>query len=316
MVPYFLAEHPNTAISFLGATFGSPGAGKGFHVNPELDLDPDSRLTHFANTRDVVPALGLNLPDSIDLYLDAAAAVGAILTGSFNQAIGLVAQLVASAGFVAVGSQGASSESGFYDYNGRSLWLDTPLNEWGNTTQEHSMSLYVEEVWRLASLEMQPIFSINGAWPAIDLAHAIVGYRNQANGSFFGQFDFLDGDTWGVDRVEYIVGGVQADALQGGSRGDWMWGLDGKAYAQQYDAAHTQFNAALIELQRAPHNAPLIARNLEMAEIQAGLFDTALGSRNDIAKLTAPRAINVARINERLLELFDEITNQFAGVKV
>ncbi len=95
-----------------------------------------------------------------------------------------------------------------------------------------------------------------------------------------------------------------------------MWGLDGKAYAQQYDAARTQFNAALIELQRAPHNAPLIARNLEMAEIQAGLFDTALGSRNDIAKLTAPRAINVARTNERLLELFDEITNQFAAVKV
>ena len=95
-----------------------------------------------------------------------------------------------------------------------------------------------------------------------------------------------------------------------------MWGLDSKAYAPQYDAARTQFNAALTELQRAPHNAPLIARNLDMAELQAALFDTALGSRNDMAKLSAPRAVNVARTNERLLELFDEITNQFAAVKV
>jgi Type IV pili methyl-accepting chemotaxis transducer N-term len=94
-----------------------------------------------------------------------------------------------------------------------------------------------------------------------------------------------------------------------------MWGLDSKAYAQQYDTARTQFNVALTELQRVQHNAPLITRNLEMAEIQVGLFDTALGARTDIAKLTAPRAVNVARTNERLLELFDEITNQFSAVK-
>ncbi len=94
-----------------------------------------------------------------------------------------------------------------------------------------------------------------------------------------------------------------------------MWGLDSKSYAQQFDTARVQFTAALGELQRVPHNSPLIARNLEMAEIQVGLFDTALGTRNDMAKLTAPRAINVARTNERLLELFDELTNQFAAVK-
>ena len=94
-----------------------------------------------------------------------------------------------------------------------------------------------------------------------------------------------------------------------------MWGQDIKAYSQQFEAARTQFSAALAELQRAPHNSPLIARNLEMAEIQVGLFDTALGSRNEIAKLTTSRAVNVARTNERLLELFDEITNQFSTVK-
>lgn len=52
-----------------------------------------------------------------------------------------------------------------------------------------------------------------------------------------------------------------------------------------------------------------------MAQLQAALFDTALGTHNELAKLTPSRAINVARTNERLLELFDELTNPVAAVK-
>lgn len=94
-----------------------------------------------------------------------------------------------------------------------------------------------------------------------------------------------------------------------------MWGLESKIYTPQFDTARLQFSAALVELQRVPHNSLMIARNLEAAEIQVGLFDSALGARNDIAKLSASRAMNVARTNERLLEIFDELTTQFAAVK-
>jgi len=94
-----------------------------------------------------------------------------------------------------------------------------------------------------------------------------------------------------------------------------MWSHDSKSYAQQFDTARVQFNAALCELQRAAANSSLIAHNLELAEIEVRLFDTALGTHNDMPKLMAPRAINVAPTNQRLLALLDELTNQFAAVK-
>jgi hypothetical protein len=94
-----------------------------------------------------------------------------------------------------------------------------------------------------------------------------------------------------------------------------MWGLDGNVYGEQLDQARKQIYAALDELKRAPHNSPVIARELEQAEIQLGLFDVALGSRADYAALSSSRANNVAKTNERVLELFDGLTAKFAVIQ-
>jgi Type IV pili methyl-accepting chemotaxis transducer N-term len=94
-----------------------------------------------------------------------------------------------------------------------------------------------------------------------------------------------------------------------------MWGMDATAYAKRFDEAHEQFKVALAELKRANHNSVEIARNLDLAETQFGLFDVALGNRRELAKLSPARAANVARTSERLLEVFDDITRQFAAIK-
>jgi hypothetical protein len=95
-----------------------------------------------------------------------------------------------------------------------------------------------------------------------------------------------------------------------------MWGADAKNHGQRFDEAHEQFMSAFTELKRVNHNSIEIARNLELAEIQFGLFDVALGNRRELAKLTTARAANVARTNERLLEIFDDTTRQFAAIKL
>jgi hypothetical protein len=97
---------------------------------------------------------------------------------------------------------------------------------------------------------------------------------------------------------------------------EMMWGMDAKVYGQRFDEAHEQFKVALTELKRVNHNSIDIARNLELAEIQFGLFDVALGNRRELSKLSPARAANVARTSERLLEIFDETTRQFASIKL
>jgi Type IV pili methyl-accepting chemotaxis transducer N-term len=97
---------------------------------------------------------------------------------------------------------------------------------------------------------------------------------------------------------------------------EMMWGMDTKVYGQRFDEAHEQFKVALTELKRVNHNSIDIARNLELAEIQFGLFDVALGNRRELSKLSPARAANVARTSERLLEIFDETTRQFASIKL
>jgi hypothetical protein len=91
-----------------------------------------------------------------------------------------------------------------------------------------------------------------------------------------------------------------------------IWGAEARAYGPQYDTARGQLLAALSDLQRAKANSTAIQRSLEMAEIQAGLFEAALGSRADLSKLTPQRAVNVAKTSERLLELFDDLTKLYS----
>jgi Type IV pili methyl-accepting chemotaxis transducer N-term len=93
-----------------------------------------------------------------------------------------------------------------------------------------------------------------------------------------------------------------------------MWGMDAKVFVKQHETAREQFVSALAELKRSPQKTPQIDRVLEMAETQFGFFDVALGNRSDLARLNPARAANVAKSNERLLELFDELTMQFAGL--
>lgn len=94
-----------------------------------------------------------------------------------------------------------------------------------------------------------------------------------------------------------------------------MWGQDGSAFGQQLDAAQSQFRAAFNTLKSTKLDSMAVARNLELAELQYGFFDSALNPRGDLSRLAPARAANVAKTNERLLELFDELTGQFASVQ-
>jgi hypothetical protein len=94
-----------------------------------------------------------------------------------------------------------------------------------------------------------------------------------------------------------------------------MWGMDARAFTQQHNAARDQFASALAELKRAQQKTAQISQGLELAETQFGFFDVALGNRAELAKLPLARATNVARSNERLLEVFDELTAQYASMQ-
>jgi Type IV pili methyl-accepting chemotaxis transducer N-term len=93
-----------------------------------------------------------------------------------------------------------------------------------------------------------------------------------------------------------------------------MWGQNATVFSSQHDVARTQFTAALSELKSAQLNSPRIALALQLVESQFGLFEVALGNRNELAKLPPTRAVNVAKTNERLLEMFDELTSLFAQI--
>jgi hypothetical protein len=93
-----------------------------------------------------------------------------------------------------------------------------------------------------------------------------------------------------------------------------MWGMDAKTFAKQHETAREQFVAALAELKRSAPKTAQIERWLELAETQFGFFDVALGNRAELAKLNQSRAANVAKSNERLLEIFDDLTAQFAAL--
>jgi hypothetical protein len=93
-----------------------------------------------------------------------------------------------------------------------------------------------------------------------------------------------------------------------------MWSMDARQYLQQHTTARDQFSAALAELKRAPQKTVQIAQGLDLAESQFGFFDVALGNRAELAKVAPARATNVAKSNERLLEVFDDLTAQFAAL--
>ena len=91
-----------------------------------------------------------------------------------------------------------------------------------------------------------------------------------------------------------------------------MWGMNASLHGKRFDVAREQFASAIVELRNSPIKNQDISRALDSAETQFGFFDSALGNRNELAKLSSARAANIAKSNERLLEVFDELTGLFA----
>ena len=228
MVPFYMSDlaHQDNAptfpgVRFHGATFGSPGAGVGVTGNGYVP-QADARVAQFANTRDIVPAAGLNTDTAQAIALDAA-----IKAATGSNPLSVLAEEIAKLALVPVGGD-STPKSGFYNYNGQALWMDTPLNEFLNTPKEHSMALYAAEVWRMAGLQDNPLFSsvpvssIPVIPAALDLSHVIMGYNTLQE-----PIDFLTGNTFLIDKPQYLVGGVANDIAEGGSKNDWLWTLQG-----------------------------------------------------------------------------------------
>jgi Ca2+-binding RTX toxin-like protein len=232
-----LANNP-TSVIYKGATFAAPGADTIASDDTRNLLDRS--LVQFANTRDLVPALGLNTPAGMnpeDVVANIAheygvgLAAGGALGGAANVFKYVGKELLkATAG--AVGGSSPPKE-GYYDYPGRAIWIDTPLNELPvsgllNPVEEHDKFLYAEEVWRIAGLQGQTVISSDGNTPPQDLARFVVGYGSEENPAGpLGGPGFLDGDTFLFDKSGYLVGGRYNDFVAGGSRPDALWGLAG-----------------------------------------------------------------------------------------
>jgi hypothetical protein len=122
---------PNAA-KYIGATFGSPGAP----VEQASDWGTDHRIVHFANTRDLAVKVGL-LSNSANATKEELAAFQRTIEvfGDYQFEDDLknltadqqrdLLTVFANLDWLANGLAGPG-ESGLYDYEGRSVWLETP----------------------------------------------------------------------------------------------------------------------------------------------------------------------------------------------
>jgi len=79
------------------------------------------------------------------------------------------------------------------------------------------------------------------------------------------------------------------------------------------EQARREFNTALDELQTARENTPAVRNALELARTQWLFFDQALtGGSNGAGSDQQSRARNVATTSERIAEVLDEVSRQYA----
>ncbi len=206
MAQVFMKEHPagmdvnidGQALQIIGATYGSPGA--------KLDgVGGDSRLTQFAHTHDLVPALGLNSDPNLIITAAAASTVS-----SLDSLIAVLGLEVGNAM-----TQTVADKQGLFTYTGKqTVWLDTPLNNLGNTLQEHAMLTYLSDVWRLetAGLVMDQDKRV------------VLGYsqNNPNTGN-----DRIIGDSFSSSQNKVLMGSNQTDDLVGGGGNDVLYGMAG-----------------------------------------------------------------------------------------
>ncbi|MEB0135748.1 type IV pili methyl-accepting chemotaxis transducer N-terminal domain-containing protein [Actimicrobium sp. CCC2.4] len=83
-------------------------------------------------------------------------------------------------------------------------------------------------------------------------------------------------------------------------------GHDTKAVRTDLQRARTEFKAGLDTMASAPISTVSIRQDLDLAKMQWGAFDTSLEQ-----KPNATMSRNIATTSERLLELMDNLTNQY-----
>ena len=83
-------------------------------------------------------------------------------------------------------------------------------------------------------------------------------------------------------------------------------GFDGKLVREEMQNSRAQFNAAMETLLKAPISTLPIRQDLELAKQQWGAFQLSLDLQPNAAMIR-----NVATTSERVLELMDNLTNQY-----
>ncbi|MDD5389422.1 MAG: type IV pili methyl-accepting chemotaxis transducer N-terminal domain-containing protein [Gallionellaceae bacterium] len=93
-----------------------------------------------------------------------------------------------------------------------------------------------------------------------------------------------------------------------------QWGIKSTTMDQEAQLARREFNSALEALSKAPENDKGIKNELELARMQWLFFDEALKQQDVGGKDMMTYATNVATTSERLLEVMDRITGDYARI--
>jgi len=93
-----------------------------------------------------------------------------------------------------------------------------------------------------------------------------------------------------------------------------QWGIKSAAMDQEAQLARREFISALEALSKAQENDNAIKNELELARIQWLFFDEALKRQDVGGKDMMTYATNVATTSERLLEVMDRITGDYARI--
>lgn len=93
-----------------------------------------------------------------------------------------------------------------------------------------------------------------------------------------------------------------------------QWGIKSQAMDQEAQLARREFISALDALDKAPENNAAVKKELELARMQWLFFDEALKRQDTGGKDMMSYATNVATTSERLLEVMDRATGDYAQI--
>jgi len=93
-----------------------------------------------------------------------------------------------------------------------------------------------------------------------------------------------------------------------------QWGIKSATLDQEAQLARREFISALDALSKAQENDKAIKNELELARMQWLFFDEALKQQDVGGKEMMTYATNVATTSERLLEVMDRITGDYARI--